>query len=466
MTPPRQEKDSLGPRDVPDSAYWGIQSLRAQENFPVSGLRASKHLIRSYALLKLACCRANVEKGGLDAERGQWIAQAAEEMAAGRFDDQFVVDVFQAGAGTSTNMNVNEVLANRALEIAGKPRGAYDHISPNDHVNRGQSTNDTYPAAAQVAVLFALRDLRGSLATLIASLRRKGEEFAHLPKSGRTHLKDAPPISLGSEFKAYAVALERVIELLPSVESGLAELPLGGSAVGTGLNSVVGFRARAVEEYAHLSGLPLRVARDPFETMQSRWPLGAASAWLRTLSLELVRIANDLRLLCSGPATGFDEIRLPEIQPGSSIMPGKVNPSAAECLDQVAFHVIGADTATALAVQGGQLEINVMMPLAQFEVVFAAEILTNYLPVFARSCIDGITANPAQLERYMVKSAAIATILTPRLGYMKVAEVIHEAERTSRPVKEILVERKLLTREEVEALLGDAALLKLTEPVP
>jgi aspartate ammonia-lyase len=407
-----------------------------------------------------------VEKGGLDAERGQWIAQAAEEMAAGRFDDQFVVDVFQAGAGTSTNMNVNEVLANRALEIAGKPRGAYDHISPNDHVNRGQSTNDTYPAAAQVAVLFALRDLRGSLATLIASLRRKGEEFAHLPKSGRTHLKDAPPISLGSEFKAYAVALERVIELLPSVESGLAELPLGGSAVGTGLNSVVGFRARAVEEYAHLSGLPLRVARDPFETMQSRWPLGAASAWLRTLSLELVRIANDLRLLCSGPATGFDEIRLPEIQPGSSIMPGKVNPSAAECLDQVAFHVIGADTATALAVQGGQLEINVMMPLAQFEVVFAAEILTNYLPVFARSCIDGITANPAQLERYMVKSAAIATILTPRLGYMKVAEVIHEAERTSRPVKEILVERKLLTREEVEALLGDAALLKLTEPVP
>jgi len=466
MTPPRQEKDSLGPRDVPDSAYWGIQTLRAKENFPVSGLHASKHLIRSYALLKLACCRANVEKGGLDAERGKWIAQAAEEMAAGRFDGEFIVDVFQAGAGTSTNMNVNEVLANRALELAGKLRGNYEYMSPNDHVNRGQSTNDTYPAAAQVAVMFALRELRVSVTTLIESLRRKGQEFGRLPKSGRTHLKDAPPISLGSEFLAYATVLERVLELLPSVETALAEIPLGGSAVGTGLNSVVGFRARAVQEYARLTGFPLRVARDPFETMQSRFPLGAASGWLRTLALELIRIANDLRLLCSGPATGFDEIRLPEIQPGSSIMPGKVNPSAAEALDQIAFHVVGADTATMLAVQGGQLEINVMMPLAAFEAIFSAEILTNYLPVFARSCVDGITANPAQLEKYMAKSAAIATILTPKLGYMKVAEVIHEAERTNRPVKEILVERKLLTKDEVEALLGDAALLKLTQPVP
>ena len=351
----RQEKDSLGPREVPESAYWGIQTLRARENFPVSGLRSSRHLIRAYAFLKLACVRANVEKGGLDAERGKAIAQAAEEMAGGKFDGEFVVDVFQAGAGTSFHMNVNEVLANRALEILGKPRGSYDHLSPNDHVNRGQSTNDTYPAAAQVATLLALKDLRVSVTTVIESLRRKADEFARTPKAGRTHLKDAPPITLGAEFRAYASALDRVMELLPAVESGLAELPLGGSAVGTGLNSVVGFRARSVEEYARLTGLPLRPARDPFETMQSRWPLSAASGWLRTLSLELIRIANDLRLLSSGPATGFDEIRLPEIQPGSSIMPGKVNPSAAECLDQVAFHVVGADTATALAVQGGQL---------------------------------------------------------------------------------------------------------------
>ena len=421
MVPPRTEEDSLGSREVPENAYWGIQTLRARENFPVSGLRSSRHLVRAYALLKLACCRANVAAGGLDAERGRAIGRAAEEMADGKFDGEFPIDVFQAGAGTSFHMNVNEVLANRALEILGKPRGSYREVSPNDHVNRGQSTNDTYPSAAQVATLFALQELRGALATLVASLSHKAEEFARVPKAGRTHLKDAMPVTLGAEFRAYATALTRVLETLPSVERGLAEIPLGGSAVGSGVNSVPGFRAAAVKEYAALSGLPLAVARDPFETMQSRWPLGAASAWLRTLALELVRIANDLRLLSSGPATGFDEIRLPEIQPGSSIMPAKVNPSAAEALDMVAFHVLGADAATAYAVSAGQLEINVMMPLAAFEVLFAAGILSNYLPVFARTCVDGISANRPRLEQFLVESAAIATVLTPRLGYLKVA---------------------------------------------
>jgi len=466
MSPPRVERDSLGPREVPDTAYWGIQSLRARENFPVSGLKASPHLIRAYAFLKLACIRANVEKGGLDAERGRSLAQAAEEMASGRFDAEFVIDVFQAGAGTSFHMNVNEVLTNRALEIQGKPRGDYREMSPNDHVNRGQSTNDTFPSAAQVAVLFALHEVSASVTTLVESLRKKGEEFAEIPKAGRTHLKDAMPVTLGEEFRAYASALEHVLESYPAVERALGEIPLGGSAVGSGVNSVPGFRARAVEEYARLTGFPLSVSRDPFETMQSRWPLGAASAWLRTLALELIRIANDLRLLSSGPATGLDEIRLPEIQPGSSIMPAKVNPSAAECLDMVAFHVVGADAATALAVSAGQLEINVMMPLAAYEVLFSASILANYLPVFSRTCVDGITANRARLEAYLGQSAALATVLTPRLGYLKVAELLHEAERTGRPVKELLVERGLLRAEEVESLLGSAALLRLTQPVP
>ncbi|HYA57114.1 MAG TPA: aspartate ammonia-lyase [Thermoplasmata archaeon] len=466
MTPPRVEQDSLGPREVPDSAYWGIQSLRARENFPISGLRSSPHLVRAYALLKLACIRANVALGGLDAERGKALSQAAEEMAAGKFPDEFIVDVFQAGAGTSFHMNVNEVLTNRALEIMGKPRGDYKTLSPNDHVNRGQSTNDTYPAAAQVAALFALGELKGSVGVLAASLRKKGEEFRRVPKAGRTHLKDAMPVTLGAEFQAYASSLEHILEGLPAVERALAELPLGGSAVGSGVNSVKGFRIRAVEELARLTKLSLTPARDPFETMQSRWPLGAASGWMRTLALELVRVANDLRLLSSGPATGFDEIRLPEIQPGSSIMPAKVNPSAAECLDMVAFHVLGADAATAYSVQAGQLEINVMMPLAAYEVLFAAQILTNYLPVFAKSCVDGITANAPRMERFLVESAAIGTVLTPKLGYLKVAELLHEVERTHRPLKELLVERGLLTREEVETLLGEAALLKLTEPVP
>ncbi len=466
MAAHRTEVDSLGRREVPADAYWGIQTLRAKENFPVSGLTASRHLLRAYALLKLACVRANVEKEGLDAERGRALEQAAREMADGRFSSEFVVDVFQAGAGTSLHMNVNEVLTNRALEILGKPRGDYATLSPNDHVNRGQSTNDTFPTAAQVGALFALADVRRSVSVLVASLRKKAAEFAHLPKAGRTHLKDAMPVTLGQEIGAWASALERVLEPLPAVERALAEIPLGGSAVGTGVNSRPGFRTRAVEEYARLAELPLVVARDPFETMQSRWPLGLASAWLRTLALELVRIANDLRLLSSGPATGFDELRVPEIQPGSSIMPAKVNPSAAECLDMVAFHVLGADQATAFAVQGGQLEINVMMPLAAFETLFSAEILANYLPVFAKSCVDGLTPNSARLEAYLVSSNALATVLTPRLGYLKVAEVLHEAEHLHRPVKELLVEKGLLSREEVEAMLGPAALLKLTEPVP
>lgn len=466
MAPARTEVDSLGRREVPADAYWGIQTLRARENFPVSGLTASRHLVRAYGLLKLSCVRANVALGALDAQQGRALEQAAEEMADGKFSGQFVVDVFQAGAGTSLHMNVNEVLTNRALELLDRPRGDYATLSPNDHVNRGQSTNDTFPAAAQVACLFALGELRAAVGTVVTSLRSKAREFAGLPKAGRTHLKDAMPVTLGQEFGAWAAALERVLEALPSAETALAEIPLGGSAVGTGVNSLVGFRARAVEEYARRTGLPLRAARDPFETMQSRWPIGFASAWLRTLSLELVRVANDLRLLSSGPATGLDEIRLPEIQPGSSIMPAKVNPSAAECLTMVAFHVLGADSATAHAVGAGQLEINVMMPLAAFETLFSAEILTNYLPVFARSCVDGIEARAERLESYLASSSALATVLTPRLGYLKVAELLHEAERSRRPVKELLVEKGLLSREEVEALLGPAALLKLTDPVP
>ncbi|MFZ1023865.1 MAG: aspartate ammonia-lyase [Thermoplasmata archaeon] len=465
MVEHRIEKDSLGEREIPITAYYGIQTLRARENFPVSGLHASSYLIRSYGFLKLACVRANLAKGVMDTRRGSAIEKAALEVAEGKWNEEFIVDVFQAGAGTSFHMNVNEVIANRALELLGLPRGSYQELSPNDDVNRGQSTNDTYPSAAQVAVLQALQELRKAIKPLLTSLHAKGEEFAHLPKAGRTHLKDAMPVTLGREFHAWASALERVIETLPSVERGLAELPLGGSAVGTGVNTFPGFRAAAIIELAHLTELPLTPARDPYETMQSRWALGAASAWLRSLAGELIRIANDLRLLSSGPVTGLDEIRLPEIQPGSSIMPGKVNPSAAECLDMVAFHVVGADLASTLAVQAGQLEINVMMPLMAFECLFSIEILAHYLPVFARTCIDGITANAPALERYLLGSTVLATVLTPRLGYLKVAELIHTSAQTGRPIPTLLLEEKLLTSEEIETLLGHATLLNLAKTV-
>jgi aspartate ammonia-lyase len=466
MAAVRVEKDSLGPREVPAEAYYGIQSLRARENFPVSGLTAPRPLIWAYAELKRACARANVELGTLDPEVGGAIATAASEVAAGTFDTEFVVDVFQAGAGTSMNMNTNEVIANRALELLGRARGDYARVSPNDHVNRGQSTNDTFPSASQVATIAGLRAVRTSVETLAASIEAKAAEFAHLPKSGRTHLKDAMPVTLGGEFHAYASALRHHLEELPVVERTLAELALGGSAVGTGINTTAGFRARSVALYAEGTGFPLVVARDPLEAMQSRRPLGRASAWLRGLAEELVRIANDLRLLSSGPATGFDEIRLPEIQPGSSIMPAKVNPSAAECLNMVAFHVLGADLANSLAVQGGQLEINVMMPLSAFEVLFSCRILSNYLPVFARSCVDGIAPNPARLGRYLQDSQALATILTPKWGYLRVAELMHEAEKRGIAVKELLVEKGLATREEAEALLGPPALLALASVRP
>lgn len=352
---------------MPAEAYYGVNSVRARDNFPVSGLRVSPYLVRAYALVKQACAETNLELGVLEQVLGEAVAKAASEVAAGKFHDQVITDVFQAGAGTSTNMNVNEIIANRALEILGKKKGDYAQVSPNDHVNRGQSTNDTYPTVLNLSLLLALVDVEKASRTLVASFRRKEKEFADVPKSGRTHLKDAMPVTLGQEFGAYASALERVLEGLPRAREGLSEIALGGSAVGTGVNTLPGFRETSVRRLGAVSGFPLRVARDPFETMQSRWAVLAASALLRSLATELSRISNDLRLLSSGPGSGLDEIRLPEVQAGSSIMPAKVNPSMAECLNQICFHVIGADLATALGAEAGQLEINVMMPGMAFE---------------------------------------------------------------------------------------------------
>lgn len=466
MASTRTEKDSLGTKEIPADAYYGVQTLRAVENFPVSGLTASPHLLRAYALQKQACAEVNMKLGLLDAERGAALVQAAQEVAAGKLGDQFVVDVFQAGAGTSTNMNMNEVLANRALEILGRPRGDYAHLSPNDHPNRGQSTNDTFPTALNVAILFALADVEAAVRVLIVSLETKAKEFDDVPKSGRTHLKDAMPVTLGEEIHAWASALERVLEGLPRVRAGLAEVALGGTAVGSGINTAPGFRRQAVARLAELSGCPLTPARDPFETMQSRWAAAEASSLLRALAVELTRIANDLRLLSSGPATALDEVRLPEVQPGSSIMPAKVNPSLAECLNQVCFHIIGSDLAVSLAAQAGQLEINVMMPLMAHEVLFSASLLSRFLPAVAHKGIDGMTANRAACEEYLLASSALATVLTPKLGYLKVAEVIKKASASGMNPRDYLVQEGILTAAEAEQLLGKAALVALARPVP
>jgi aspartate ammonia-lyase len=462
----RIERDSLGPKEIPAGAYYGVQTLRAVENFPVSGWRIPRYLSWAYGNVKLACVEANAALGVLDETRAKALAQAAREVAEGRWDSEFVVDVFQAGAGTSTHMNVNEVITNRALEILGRPKGDYEYLSPNDHVNRGQSTNDTYPTALHVSVLRALQDVEESLKVLISSLERKAGEFRDIPKAGRTHLKDAMPVTLGAEFQAYASALQRLREGLPRVREGLYEVALGGSAVGSGINTVPGFRREAVARLAHHTGLPLVPARDPFETMQSRWAALAASSWLRSVAVELIRIANDLRLLSSGPATGLDEIRFPEVQPGSSIMPAKVNPSLAECLNMVAFHVVGSDTAVMMSVQAGQLEINVMMPLAAWEILHSCELFHHFLPVFAHRGIDGLEANVSRCEGFLVSSSALATVLTPRLGYLRVAEIIKKAQAEGTDPRKILVREGLLSEPEVQELLGPDALRRLALPVP
>ncbi len=465
MSNTRAERDSIGVREIPADAYYGINSLRAQENFPVSGITIPIPVARAYGYIKRAAGRANQSLGKLDAERARALDQAAEEFLAGKFDHDLIVDAFQAGAGTSTNMNVNEILANRTLEILGKSRGDYAYLSPNDHVNMGQSTNDTYPTALNLAILLAWKDLEPSLRLLIRSLRGKEREFADVPKSGRTHLKDAMPITLGEEFGAYASVLERLLEGLPRVREGLEEIPLGGNAVGTGINTPVGFRESIVRNLSELSGFSFRRSRDPFEGMQSRWAPLAASGLLRGIAVELSRISNDLRLLSSGPATGLDEIRLPEVQAGSSIMPAKVNPSLAECLNQICFHIVGSDTAATLAAEAGQLEINVMMPVMSFEILFSMGLLTRFLPVFASKGVDGITANPEKCNAYLLASSSIATILTPKLGYLKVAEAIKKSSKEGISVSEYLVREQLLSSAEVDALLGRKALLEITKPV-
>jgi aspartate ammonia-lyase len=450
----RIEKDSLGERPVPVDAYYGIQTQRALENFPVSGLREHPRLIEAYALIKKAAALVHRDLGVLDAERAGAIVEAADEVLDGGLADQFVVDVFQAGAGVSFHMNVNEVLANRALEILGAGRGEYARLHPNDHVNMSQSTNDTFPTAMHLATLLAWGDLRPVLIDLAGAFHAKAEEFATLVKSGRTHLKDAVPVTLGQEFDAWGAAIDRSVRFLDGAVDDLRELPIGGNAAGTGINLPDGYRPAIVRELSELTGFELRPAEDPREQIQSRQGIAAVSAMLRNLALELIRIANDLRLLDSGPLTGLAEIALPARQPGSSIMPGKVNPVLPECLNQICFHVVGADTAVALASQAGQLELNVMMPVMIWELLFSMEILGNFLPVFREGCVEGITADRERLAGFAHKSPSLATALNPVLGYARAAEIVKEALTTDRPIHEVALERSDLTKERLAEILS------------
>ncbi|CAN5366668.1 aspartate ammonia-lyase [soil metagenome] len=459
----RIEKDSLGDVQIPAKAYWSTTTQRALESYPISGVTPHPKFIDAYVMLKMAAARANKSGKAITVKQANAIEKACQEILGGGLREQFVVDVFQMGAGTSFHMNINEVIANRANEILGGKLGQYEHLDANNHVNFGQSTNDTFPTAIRLAALLMLRDhLHEPLNNLEKSLRAKGKEFDRVLKSARTHLQDAVPIRLGQEFRAYGEAIGRCHEFISFARKSVAELGIGGSAAGTGLNTAPGYRERIVAELKKITGIKdLSPSKDMCEAMQSQRPVAELSAALRNLALEISRICNDLRLLSSGPTTGFAEITLPSIAPGSSIMPGKINPSIAEMANMVCFDVIGSDTALAWAVGAGQLELNVMMPLMAYRLNFSIHIMGSMITQLDTLCIRGIKANAKKCLQYAEGSLSLATALNVSLGYKEAAAVVKQAVAEEKTIIQVVRERKLLTEAQIKSVMDP---IKMTEP--
>ncbi len=456
----RIEKDSIGKKEVPEDVYYGVQTQRALENFPVSGLTETPELIYSYVTLKKACAEANMRCGKLDEEKGEYIVKACEEILGGGYEDQFVVDVYQAGAGTSFHMNVNEVIANVALELMGEEKGDYDKIHPNDHVNMSQSTNDTFPTASHIAIIESSDALHPILDSVSRSFKAKGEEFQDIGKSGRTHLMDATPISLGDEFLGYSSAIERAKDRLEDSKHGLLELPIGGTATGRGANTPEGFREIVIERLSDILDRDFQEARNSFELNNSRSQMADHSSSLKDLASELIRIANDLRLLASGPKTGLGEIELPEVQPGSSIMPGKVNPVMAECLNMISFQIVGRDSAVSLANQAGQMEMNVMVPLIAYNILDSIKLLINYLPVFEERCVKGIKARKEVCEKNLKNTPALATLLSPEIGYIEAADLAKEAMEKDIPIPELARKKDILPEEKLDEIFDQDKMIE------
>lgn len=450
----RIEKDSMGSKEIPADVYYGIQTLRATENFPISGIKPLATYVDACILIKKAAAIANGELGCIDRDISEAIVQAADEILSGKLRDQFVVDVYQAGAGTSHHMNVNEVLANRALEILGDTKGNYQRVSPNDHVNYGQSTNDVIPTAIRVGALLALEQtLYPALDLAIATVAVKAEEFQDIVKSGRTHMQDAVPVRLGEGFRAWLHILNDHKQRIAHAAQDLYKLGLGGSATGTGLNTHPEYRHRAAEllgEYLHQ---PLQSAPHLMAAMQSMSPFVNVSGSLRNLAQDLVKISHDLRLMDSGPQTGFKEIQLPAVQPGSSIMPGKYNPVMAEMTSMVCFQVMGYDTAIAFAAQAGQLELNVMMPLIAYDLIHSIEILGNTIDSLSKRCLAGITARRDRCLAYAETSLALVTALNTHIGYLKAADVAKKSLATGKSIRAIVLEEGLMDENQLAAVL-------------
>jgi aspartate ammonia-lyase len=456
----RTERDPLGERQVPADAYWGIQTARAVENFPISGLRAAPDLVTATVLIKKAAAEANAALGRLAGPIADAIQRAADDILAGRLRDQFVVDVYQAGAGTSHNMNANEVLANRAAEALGEAKGVYTRVHPNDHVNMGQSTNDVFPTATRLALLLGSSPLVTDARDLAKSLERKSDEFRDVIKTGRTHLQDAVPITLGQEFSGFAGCIDRGADDIEAARRQLTELNVGATAVGTGLNAGEDFRRAVVENLSRWTGLPLVPASNLFRVTQSMGDVVAYSGAMRRLAVELSKVASDLRLLSMGPRAGLAEIALPAVQPGSSIMPGKVNPSVPEMVNQVCYQVMGCDATVALAAEAGQLELNVMMPVIAWNALHASTILRTSMAALRTRCVDGIAANRVRARELLDRSTAAATALSPYIGYAATAEIAKESVTSGRPIRDIVLERGLLAAKQLDEILSVEAMTR------
>ena len=456
----RVEHDPLGEHTVPSDAYYGIQTVRASENFPISGLHAPADLVTATVLIKRAAARANIELKRLDSRVGDAIIKAADEIVDGALRDQFIVDIYQAGAGTSHNMNVNEVLANRASELLGGARGEYRLVHPNDHVNMGQSTNDVFPSATRVALLLGHTGLVDAARALAASLHRKADEFAAVLKVGRTHLQDAVPMTLGQEFGGYAACIERGADDVVRAAEQLKEMNLGATAVGTGLNAGDEFSGRTISYLGASITMDLVPAANRFRVTQSMGDVLAYSGAMRRLAIELGKVASDLRLLSMGPRAGLSEIALPAVQPGSSIMPGKVNPSVPEMVNQVCFQVVGCDTTVCMAAEAGQLELNVMMPVIAWNTLHASTILRNAMRTLTARTVDGITADEPRARELLERSTALATALSPYLGYEKTAEIAKESVATGKPIRQIVLERRLIDANELDRILSVEAMTR------
>lgn len=450
----RIDKDSLGEFKVPDNAYYGPFTARALEQYNVTGNKSHLNLIKAYVMIKRSAALTNYELQILDERIARVIIEVCDEILSGQLLDQFVVDVINSGAGTAVNMNTNEVIANRALEILGKSKGDYRIISPNDHVNMSQSSNDTFPTAMHIAILMNINLVIKSLEVMIASLKIKSIDFKNIIKIGRTHLMDAIPVTLGSEFEVYAYALERAKEEIINSQRKLEFIGIGGTAVGTGVNTPKGYREKIVKHLSNISGLNLKMSENLYFFLQSKFDIADFSSGLRNLAIELIKMANDLRLMASGPIAGLAEILIPAVHAGSSIMPGKVNPSLAECLNMICFDIIGKDISVTMAAQAGQFELNVMLPGMLKNVLDATDMLINFLPIFATNFINGIQANSERLKQQVEKSPILITLLNPYIGYLTAAEIYKESLRTGRGIRELILGKKLMTEKELEDALS------------